>query len=142
MTKISKFEDYWNSLSSNGIKDIHLYFHGGAGNLTFHKEYMYVYDIKQLKKIDPSGKVYLYSCNGGTKDAYGETIAGAFAQVVSGAKVRAVVNGKVYYRAWYQLFSRKPLTKEKGAYWADFHYGKYKGKMTVYSNSIGSTWRL
>lgn len=142
MRKISSFENYWNSLPNKGIKDIHLYFHGGKGFLAFKNEEMYVDEIKKLKKTSLSGKVYLYSCNGGTPNSYGETVAGAFAQVVSGAKVRAVVNGKVYYRAWYQLFSRKPLTKEKGAYWADFHYGKYKGKMTVYCNRVGNTWRL
>ncbi len=142
MRKISKFEDYWNSLPNGGIKDIHLYFHGGKGFLAFKNEEMYVDEIRKLKNTSLSGKVYLYSCNGGTQNSYGETVAGAFAKVVSGAKVRAVVNGKVYYRAWYQLFSRKPLTKEKGAYWADFHYGKYKGKMTVYCNRVGDTWRL
>lgn len=119
-----------------------MYFHGGKGFLAFKNEEMYVDEIRKLKNTSLSGKVYLYSCNGGTQNSYGETVAGAFSKVVSGAKVRAVVNGKVYYRAWYQLFSRKPLTKEKGAYWADFHYGKYKGKMTVYCNRVGDTWRL
>lgn len=140
--KSSDFVKEWNSLYSYSIKDIHLYLHGYPGNLSFRDDDLSVNDIKKLKKINISGKVYLYSCNGGTKNSYGETAAGEIAKLVAGALVRAVVNGKVYYRAWYQLFSRKPLTKEKGAYWADFHYGKYKGKMTVYSNSIGKTWRL
>ncbi len=140
--QVSEFTKKWNQLSSYSIKDIHLYLHGGKGNLYFFNEDMLVDEIRKLKKISISGIVYLYSCNGGTKNSYGETVAGALATRVSGARVRAVVNGKVYYRAWYQLFSRKPLTKEKGAYWADFHYGKYKGKMTVYVDSIGKTWRL
>lgn len=140
--KTSDFIKEWNSLYSYSIKDIHLYLHGYPGNLSFKDDDLSVDDIKELKKINISGKVYLYSCNGGTKNSYGETAAGEIAKLVAGARVRAVVNGKVYYRAWYQLFSRKPLTKEKGAYWADFYYGKYKGKMTVYSNSIGKTWRL
>ncbi len=60
----------------------------------------------------------------------------------NGKPVRAVVNGSVYYRSATQLFSYKPLTKEKGAYWADFKYIKNKGKFTMVKKSIGRKWYL
>jgi len=41
-----------------------------------------------------------------------------------------------------QWFARKPLTKKKAAYWADFYYGKYKGKMSISINKIGKKWSL
>lgn len=36
--------------------------------------------------------------------------------------VRTVVNGSVYYRAWYQFGIGRFRTKEKNAYWVDFEY--------------------
>ena len=36
--------------------------------------------------------------------------------------VRTVVNGSVYYRAWYQFGIGRFCSKEKNAYWADFEY--------------------
>ena len=36
--------------------------------------------------------------------------------------VRTVVNGSVYYRAWYQFGIGRFRTKEKNVYWADFEY--------------------
>ena len=142
LQKVSEFKSKWSDLCNYNINDIHLYLHGGTGFLYFHGESMSIDDIDSLEKVNLAGKIYLYSCNGGTNNQYGESVAGAICKKVSGVTVRAVVNGSVYYRAWYQLVSRKPLTKEKNAYWADFHYGKYKGKYTVYSTSIGKTWKL
>ena len=140
--KVSDFEKEWNTLSSYSVKDIHLYFHGGAGKLYFYNESMSVGRIKRLKKLNISGKVYLYSCHGGTNNSSRESAAGAVSTLVFGSRVRAVVNGNVYYRSWYQIFQRKPLTKEKNAYWADFYCDEFRGKMKVYANSIGKTWRL
>lgn len=140
--KVSDFEKEWNTLSSYSVKDIHLYFHGGAGKLYFNNESMSVGRIKRLKKLNISGKVYLYSCHGGTNNSSRESAAGAVSTLVFGSRVRAVVNGNVYYRSWYQIFQRKPLTKEKNAYWADFYCDEFRGKMKVYANSIGKTWRL
>ena len=36
--------------------------------------------------------------------------------------MRTVVNGSVYYRAWYQFGIGRFRTKEKNVYWADFEY--------------------
>ena len=115
--------------------------HGAAGTLSFNGVQKYSNDIKSLKKIKTlRGKIYLLSCNGGTTAGDGSSVAGAFAVLQKGVKVRAVVDGKVYYRAWNQLISRKPLTKELGAYWADFIYCKYRGKLCLMYSSIGREW--
>lgn len=142
VTKIKDFINVWNNKLPSSIKDVHLYLHGAAGVLYFLKESFYTKDFTKLKKRKISGKVYLNSCQGGTTSA-GGSVASAFAsKVVPQVYVRAVVNGFVYYRAWNQPFARWPLTKEKGAYWADFYYGKYKGKWATTISPIGKKWRL
>ena len=73
------------------------------------------------------------SCQGGT-GYKGSSVAYEFSKVVNYKRVRAVVNGNVYYRAWNQWFSRKPLTKESGAYWADFYYIKNRNRKYVPSS--------
>lgn len=98
-------------------------------------------EIEKLSKINIKGKLYLFSCEGGT-DKSRNSVAGRFAKLINGKPVRAVVNGSVYYRSATQLFSYKPLTKEKGAYWADFKYIKNKGKFTMVKKSIGRKWYL
>ena len=82
----------------------------------------------------------MLSCQGGTADEKGESVAKALAKKQKDTRVRAVVGGYVYSRSWYQLFSYKPLTKQKNAYWADFVYCKYRGKLTMHIMSIGRNW--
>ncbi|MCI8611575.1 MAG: hypothetical protein HFE66_06625 [Clostridiales bacterium] len=120
-TKIHEFVNEWNSLVDTRINDILLFLHGGAGKLYFDKEEMQYDDFSQLKELSIDGRAYLLACNGGT-EYEGTTIAWKFSELLHGKRVRAVVDGKVYYRDWYQLFKRWPLTKEEGAYWADFYY--------------------
>lgn len=139
--KKKEFIEKWNSLSGS-ISSIHLYLHGGAGVLYFYNESMTYSDFSKMKKKSISGMVYLYSCQGGTMDRNGRIVALMFSNLVYNKKVRAVVNGNVYYRDWYQPFARKPLTKEKGAYWADFYYATVKGKRQGLKSVIGRNWRL
>ena len=137
----SEFKKAWNNLYKKDVDDIFIFMHGAAGTLSFNGVQKYSNDIKSLKKIKTlRGKIYLLSCNGGTTAGDGSSVAGAFAVLQKGVKVRAVVDGKVYYRAWNQLISRKPLTKELGAYWADFIYCKYRGKLCLMYSSIGREW--
>ena len=123
------FKNAWNSMTNIG--NVHLYLHGGAGKLCFYKEDMNMNDISFLSHKSISGKVYLCSCNGGTYSGK-LSVANVLSRVVKGSKVRAIVNGYVYYRAWYQLAGYWPLTKEKNAFWADF-YVTY-GKNEIYYN--------
>ena len=123
------FKKAWNNMSNIG--NVHLYLHGSPGNLCFYKENMSMNEISFLSYKSISGKVYLCSCNGGTYSGK-LSVANVLSKVVKGAKVRAIVNGYVYYRAWYQLVGYWPLTKEKKAFWADF-YVTY-GKNTIYYN--------
>lgn len=44
--------------------------------------------------------------------------------------VRTVVNGSVYYRAWYQFGIGRSRTKEKNVYWADFEFFNVFKKFT------------
>lgn len=60
---------------------------------------------------------------------HSNSVANTFARLQTGTTVRAVVDGSVYYRGWKQWFSRKPLTKETFAHWADFKYYTKKGKI-------------
>lgn len=123
------FKKAWNSMTNIG--NIHIYSHGRPGYLCFYKEDMSMSEISFLSYKSISGKVYLCSCNGGTYSGK-LSVANILSKIVKGAKVRAIVNGYVYYRAWYQLVGYWPLTKEKDAFWADFYvtYGKY---ITYYS---------
>lgn len=138
----SDFVREWSALSSYSVNDLHLYLHGEAGKLYFNNESMSVGGIKKLKKLNISGKAYLYSYHGGTNNSSRESIAGALSTLLFGSHVRAVVNGRVYYGNWSQLLQRRPITKESDAYWADFYCDDLKGEMKVYANSIGKTWRL
>lgn len=136
------FKEAWNSIKN--AKDIHLFLHGDPGMLCFYKQNMSYKDIGYLSYKDISGMVYLYACNGGTEISDGWSVAAKFAKLVKGKKVRAVVNGSVYYRAWNQIFARWPLTKQKNAYWADFYlkYGK-KGKPDVIcSKKVGGKGKM
>ena len=124
ITSIDEFKNEWNNLKDrNDIGDIHLFLHGGKGELHFKNEEMYYSDFEDLENIQISGRACLYSCQGGTeyKDT---TIAYKFSEKLNGAPVRAAVNSSVYYRDWYQLFARWPLIKDKGSYWADFKYNE------------------
>lgn len=126
--------DYNEELSSLGMLE--------ALNIaSINNETMKGREIEKLSKINIKGKLYLFSCKGGT-DKSRNSVAGRFAKLINGKPVRAVVNGSVYYRSATQLFSYKPLTKEKGAYWADFKYIKNKGKFTMVKKSIGRKWYL
>ncbi len=119
----SEFKKAWNNLRNKTVDDIFLFMHGIPGALSFNGLQIYVKDMKSLKKIEKlKGKIYLLSCHGGTTPKEGKSVASFFATLQSGTKVRAVINGKVYYRAYNQIFDRKPLTKQEGAYWADFIY--------------------
>ena len=60
-------------------------------------------EIEKLSKINIKGKLYLFSCEGGT-DKSRNSVAGRFAKLINGKPVRAVVNGSVYYRSATQLF--------------------------------------
>ena len=124
---IDDFVDAWNSLvkRKKDINDIYLYLHGGAGCLYFNGQtYKSNQMYDDLGELTVHGKVFLNSCNGGSSVEGGWSVAITLAMLCPGAYVRAVVNGKVYYRSFTQLFARKPLTKEKNAYWADFMYVK------------------
>ena len=119
----SEFVNEWNKLRKKTVDDVFLFLHGIPGSLSFNGRQIYVKDMKSLKAIKKvKGKIYLLSCNGGTTPQKGTSVASFFAVLQGGIRVRAVVNGKVYYRDWDQLFDRKPLTKEEQAYWADFIY--------------------
>ncbi len=117
------FINGWNKLVGTRINDILLFIHGGAGFICFYEEdeVMEYDDFSRLEKLSIEGRAYLLACHGGT-EYDGTTIAWKFSELLHGKKVRAVVNGKVYYRSYYQIFRRWPLTKEEGAYWADFYY--------------------
>ena len=122
VTEVEEFVNEWNSLVDTRINDILLFLHGGAGKLYFANEGVLKYDdFSQLEKLRIEGRAYLLACNGGT-EYEGTTVAWKFSYLLHGKRVRAVVDGSVYYRDWYQLFDRWPLTKEKEAYWADFYY--------------------
>lgn len=95
---------------------------------------------RSLKKKKVEGKAYLYSCNGGTTYKH-SSVAREISARLYGTRTRAVVNGSVYYRDWYQLFDYKPLTKEKGAYWADFYWTK-SGLGIPKVSKIGRSWKL
>ena len=138
---IKDFKKQWNALKDKIINDIHLFLHGGSDILYFYEQSMNGDEIEKLSKLSIKGKIYLFSCNGGTKNDYNNCVAWRFAKLVQGSAVRAVVNGSVYYRSITQLKSLKPLTKEKGAYWADFKYTRYKGKLTLTENRIGRKWK-
>ena len=122
ITSVDEFTNEWNNLKErNDIGDIHLFLHGGPGRLYFKGEEMVYSDFENLDNLTISGKSYLYSCNGGT-DFENTTIAYKFSEKLNGTSVRAAVDSNVYYRSYYQLFDRWPLTKAKDSYWADFQY--------------------
>ena len=135
----SDFKNRWSSMTNIG--DVYLYLHGGAGKLYFDGDTMYESELYFLANKKISGKVYLLSCDGGT-DKNGWSVASRLALKVGGHRVRAAVNGSVYYRAWYQLFDRWPLTKGSNSYWADF-YIKHGKKVThIYREYVGGKGRM
>ena len=136
----AEFKSIWDRIGNNAI-DIHLYVHGNAGQLCFKGEDMSESEMYYMSYKNIKGKVYLYSCNGGTSIKNGWSVAARLAKLLKGKKVRAVVNGSVYYRALNQIFARWPLTKEKNAYWADFYlvYGENYG---IYRKKVGGRGKM
>jgi hypothetical protein len=146
VVRASQFMDAWNKLADDKreIGDVHLFLHGDVGKLFFKQYDYYNHEIdKDLKKLNVKGTIYLYSCDGGTAvdNDFSKSVAAIFAKKAPSAHVRAVVNGSVYYRSITQIFARKPLTKEAGAYWADFFYKKpVRTSLEVFK--IGNKWSL
>ena len=156
------FIDAWNSISKNyKLKNLFLYVHGGAGKLHFKNCSIYKtlpkninkgkkyketsYTFSKLKNLNITGKIYLNSCHGGTSKGVSESVASILAKKVPGKTVRAVVNGNVYYPGYKKtVLSGNPLTKEKGAYWADFnyHYVKREKRKVVCMTNRKSKWSL
>ena len=143
----SDFIAIWNSLFKYQIFDLHLYIHGKKSKLCFLNSYIVERpnispDYKknksyktrdryfsELKKLKINGMVYLNSCEGGTTGNT-QSVATSLAKKMCGSRVRAVVNGNVYYRGIFHPYvDGTPLTKEKGAYWADFYC--HRGKVCV-----------
>ncbi len=102
-SSIEEFVKKWNSLDREYDTMIILS-HGAAGSLDCngqrlvlgsYVEKLYIlYYISELKNVDVSNMVFLYSCNGGTADEKGNSMAQAFANITN-APVKACENGKV-----------------------------------------------
>ena len=134
-----EFIDKWNLLPDR-IESLHIFLHGGPGVLYFQDGELSTKDLYSLEKKEINGKAYLFSCNGGT--GVGATsIASVLSIKLYGSKVRALVNGKVSFRNWNQLISRKPLTKEANAYWADFSWTR-SGLGSLRISKLGHRWEL
>ena len=134
------FVTSWNAIAKKyKLKDLFLYVHGEAGKLYFRncnilksvnkktnnkkKESLKDHQFSELKNLSITGKIYLNSCHGGTSSSGTESVASILAKKVPSHSVRAVVKGNVYYRgAKKPVMDGQPITKEKGAYWADFNY--------------------
>lgn len=139
----AEFKSIWERIG-NYAKDIHLFLHGNADELCFSDcdmpgSELYYWSYKVM-----TGKLYLYTCDGGTSASNGWSIAARFAKLIKGKKVRAVVDGSMYYRGWGQIFERWPLTKEKDAYWADFYlrYGKRGKPDAIYRKKVGGKGKM
>ncbi len=149
--KVTDFIKEWNKLPSKRIIDVHLFLHGYRGSLCF-KDGELIYDkalksknnhyFSELKKINPTGKVYLYSCNGGTNYSSNpkktNSVAQQLAKKVDTHVVRAAVDDSVNYFRWYAPTSCLPILAYNTGYWADFSY--YKGELSI--ENIGKEWYL
>lgn len=149
--KVTDFIKEWNKLPSKRIIDVHLFLHGYRGSLCF-KDGELIYDkslksknnhyFSELKKINPTGKVYLYSCNGGTNYSSNpkktNSVAQQLAKKVDTHVVRAAVDDSVNYFRWYAPTSCLPVLANNTGYWADFSY--YKGELSI--EKIGEEWYL
>ena len=143
--KIKTKDDFvkaWNDISEP-IAELYLYFHGVASKLRFspiqgqneNSKMMDSYEIiRRLYNIQVLSCINLLSCNGATRneDNY-PSVAEVLATKCEGIPVRAVENGYVTYRDWYQPFGRHPLTKD--GKWVEFVYKNSSYSKTTFNYS-------
>ena len=136
------FVKAWNNISEP-IAELYLYFHGVASKLRFspiqgqneNSKMMDSYEIsRSLHNIQVLSYINLLSCNGATRneDNY-PSVAEVLATKCEGIPVRAVEDGYVTYRAWFQPFARYPLTKN--GKWVEFVYKNSSYSKTTFNNS-------
>ena len=133
------FKREWNKLKGKKILDIHLFIHGDKDKLYFKGVTMRGTEVSKLSKLSMKGKLYLYACHGGTI-VKGTSIAMRLAKLVADVKVKAVVNGSVYYTLAHFSSNYRPICRDIGAYWATIIYiSKIKKYRT---QNEGVIWRL
>ena len=115
------FKREWNKLKGKKILDIHLFIHGDKDKLYFKGVTMTGTEVSKLSKLSMKGKLYLYACHGGTI-VKGTSIAMRLAKLVADVKVKAVVNGSVYYTLAHFSSNYRPICRDIGAYWATIIY--------------------
>ena len=115
------FKREWNKLKGKIILDIHLFIHGDKDKLYFKGVTMTGTEVSKLSKLSMKGKLYLYACHGGTI-VKGTSIAMRLAKLVADVKVKAVVNGSVYYTLAHFSSNYRPICRDIGAYWATIIY--------------------
>lgn len=152
--KVTDFITQWNKIPAERIINIHLFLHGQPGSLCF-RDGELIYDsslaskntryFSELKKLKPTGKVYLFSCNGGTfykvKSKY-SSVAQVLSTKTNGKTVRAAVNDSVNYFRWYAPSSCKPVLAYNEGYWADFNCKVVRNRIVSSCVSIGREWYL
>ena len=131
----------WNDMTDY-VDDIHLFCHGGVCQLYFFGEDVNITDISKLNIYNITGKLYLYSCHGGTySNDYDTTMAWELSKRVNGEKVIAVNGDSVdYFRMWLP-FSKKPVLHDGIGYWAEYYWVYCNDKYVRYSNPLGREWR-
>ncbi|MBE6838147.1 MAG: hypothetical protein E7507_01205 [Ruminococcus sp.] len=139
--KYDKVVSNWNNMTSY-VDDIHLFCHGGVCQLYFFGEDVDLTDISELNTYNITGKLYLYSCHGGTySNEYDNTMAWELSKRINGKKVIAVNGDSVdYFRMWLP-FSKKPVLHDGIGYWAEYYWIYCNDKYIRYSNPLGREWR-
>ena len=120
------FVDSWNSLSGD-YEEIYILCHGYPGGLSCAGESIEnsgrdAYAFWDLGTVS-ANRVNLYSCNGGTFNEKGNSVAMHLSQLTGGS-VWAVANGYLGYA----LFSHTPIPKKGGAWSVT-----YSGVTTVFN---------
>ena len=139
--KYDELVSNWNNMTDY-VDDIHLFCHGGVCQLYFFGEDVNITDISELNIYNITGKLYLYSCHGGTySNDYDTTMAWELSKRVSGKKVIAVNGDSVdYFRMWLP-FSKKPVLHDGIGYWVEYYWVYCNDKYVRYSNPLGREWR-
>lgn len=139
--KYDKVVSNWNNMTSY-VDDIHLFCHGGVCQLYFFGEDVDLTDISELNTYNITGKLYLYSCHGGTySNEYDNTMAWELSKRINGKKVIAVNGDSVdCFRMWLP-FSKKPVLHDGIGYWAEYYWIYCNDKYIRYSNPLGREWR-
>ena len=122
----------WNSMAN--VIDIYLYLHGDTNELHFSDGFIKYF--RELKHVNVSGRIYLFSCRGGKKDINGDTVAWKLS-LLTGAKVHACAGGVSYINNFGYYLARSAIkaSHEYGA-WYVFYYKKGK-KVSYYSSAMG-----